>query len=174
MELSGRYTMDKDLASAILLERCQCYNKSLASASKVLSKDGVNFDEVMWARRIIKSLGEIFLSQRFMDKAMECYQFLAEYPPPAIDASALESDVCPEPNDAGSPFAELGPDSITVTTQVNPDVYDILEALKKVEGNEAKDDADLLREGIYQLFLKYADDKDARQFIFEKLRTVIG
>jgi len=174
MELSGRYTMDKDLASAILLERCQCYNKSLASASKVLSKDGVNFDEVMWARRIIKSLGEIFLSQRFMDKAMECYQFLAEYPPPAIDASALESDVCPEPNDAGSPFAELGPDSITVTTQVNPDVYDILEVLKKVEGNEAKDDADLLREGIYQLFLKYADDKDARQFIFEKLRTVIG
>ena len=166
--------MDKDLASAILLERCQCYNKSLASASKVLSKDGVNFDEVMWARRIIKSLGEIFLSQRFMDKAMECYQFLAEYPPPAIDASALESDVCPEPNDAGSPFAELGPDSITVTTQVNPDVYDILEVLKKVEGNEAKDDADLLREGIYQLFLKYADDKDARQFIFEKLRTVIG
>ena len=174
MELSGRYTMDKDLASAILLERCQCYNKSLASASKVLSKDGVTFDEVMWARRIIKSLGEIFLSQRFMDKAMECYQFLAEYPPPAIDASALESDVCPEPNDAGSPFAELGPDSITVTTQVNPDVYDILEVLKKVEGNEAKDDADLLREGIYQLFLKYADDKDARQFIFEKLRTVIG
>ena len=166
--------MDKDLASAILLERCQCYNKSLASASKVLSKDGVDFDEVMWARRIIKSLGEIFLSQRFMDKAMECYQFLAEYPPPAIDASALESDVCPEPNDAGSPFAELGPDSITVTTQVNPDVYDILEVLKKVEGNEAKDDADLLREGIYQLFLKYADDKDARQFIFEKLRTVIG
>jgi len=174
MELSGRYTMDKDLASAILLERCQCYNKSLASASKVLSKDGVNFDEVMWARRIIKSLGEIFLSQRFMDKAMECYQFLAEYPPPEIDASALESDVCPEPDDTGSPFAELGPDSITVTTQVNPDVYDILEALKKVEGNEAKDDAELLREGIYQLFLKYADDKDARQFIFEKLRTVIG
>ncbi len=72
--------MDKDLASAILLERCQCYNKSLASASKVLSKDGADFDEVMWARRIIKSLGEVFLSQRFMDKAMECYQLLNECP----------------------------------------------------------------------------------------------
>jgi len=166
--------MDKDLASAILLERCQCYNKSLASASNVLSKDGADFDEVMWARRIIKSLGEVFLSQRFMDKAMECYQLLNEYPPPEIDASALQSDVCPEPDDTGLPFGELGPDSITVTTQVNPDVYDILEALKKVEGNQAKDDAELLREGIYQLFLKYADDKDARQFIFNKLRAVIG
>jgi hypothetical protein len=166
--------MDKDLASAILLERCQCYNKSLASASKVLSKDSADFDEVMWARRIIKSLGEVFLSQRFMDKAMECYQLLNEYPPPEIDASSLQSDVCPEPDDTGLPFGELGPDSITVTTQVNPDVYDILEALKKVEGNQTKDDAELLREGIYQLFLKYADDKDARQFIFNKLRAVIG
>ena len=166
--------MDKDLASAILLERCQCYNKSLASASKVLLKDGVEFDEVMWARRIIKSLGEIFLSQRFMDKAMECYQLLAEYPPPEIDASALESDACPEPDDAGTSFSELGPNTISVTTQVNRDVYEILEALKKVEGNEGKDDAELEREGIYQLFLKYAEDKDTREFIFDKLRHAIG
>ena len=166
--------MDKDLASAILLERCQCYNKSLASASKVLSKDGVDFDQVMWARRIIKSLGEIFLSQRFMDKAMECYQLLAEFPPPEIDPSTLESDVCPEPDDTTSPFADFGPNTITVTTQVNPDVYDILEALKNVEGNEGKDDAELVREGIYQLFLKYAEDKDAREIIFDKLRHAIG
>jgi hypothetical protein len=166
--------MDKDLASAILLERCQCYNKSLASASKVLSKDGVNFDEVMWARRIIKSLGEIFLSQRFMDKSMECYQLLAEYPPPEIDPSSLESDVCPEPDDTDSPFAGFGPNTVTVTTQVNRDVYDILEALKNIEGNETKDDAELVREGIYQLFLKYAEDKDTREVIFEKLRQAIG
>jgi len=166
--------MDKDLASAILLERCQCYNKSLASAGKVLSKGGVGFDEIMWARRIIRSLGEVFLSQRFMDKAMECYQLLIEYPPPELDASALQSDVCPEPDDTGSPFADLGPNTITVTTQLNQDVYDILEALKKVEGNEGKDDAELVREGIYQLFLKYAEDKDTRQLIFDKLRNVIG
>ena len=125
--------MDKDLASAILLERCQCYNKSLASASKVLSKDGVDFDEVMWARRIIKSLGEIFLSQRFMDKAMECYQLLAEFPPPEIDPSALDVDVCPEPDDAGSPFADFGPNTITVTTQVNPDIYDILSGMVRMQ-----------------------------------------
>ena len=166
--------MDKDLASAILLERCQCYNKSLASASKVLSKDGVDFDEVMWARRIVRSLGEIFLGQRFMDKAMECYQLLAEYPPPEIDPTKLESDACPEPDKVGGPFADFGPNTITVTTQVNPDVYDILEALKNVQGNENKDDAELLREGIYQLFLKYAEDKDTREIIFKKLRHAIG
>jgi hypothetical protein len=166
--------MDKDLASAILLERCQCYNKSLASASKVLSKDGVDFDEVMWARRIIKSLGEIFLSQRFMDKAMECYQLLAEYPPPEIDPAKLESDVCPEPDETGAPFGDFGPNTVTVSTQVNPDVYDILEALKNVEGNQNKDDAELLREGLYQLFLKYAEDKETREIIFDKLRHAIG
>ncbi len=166
--------MDKDLASAILLERCQCYNKSLASASKVLSKDGVTSDEVMWARRIIRSLGELFLSQRFMDKAMECYQLLAEYPLPEPDASMQEVDVCPEPDHGGSPFAELGPNTVTVTTQVNQDVYEILRSLKNIEGNEGKDEAELLREGIYQLFLKYADDKNTRQLIFDKLRHAIG
>jgi hypothetical protein len=166
--------MDKDLASAILLERCQCYNKALASASKVLSKDGVEFDEVMWARRIIRSLGENFLSQRFMDKAMECYQLLAEYPPPEIDPSAFDAGVCPEPDETGTPLSALGPNTISVSTQVNPDVYEILEALKKVEGNEGKDEAELLREGIYQLFLKYAEDKGTREFIFDKLRHAIG
>jgi len=128
----------------------------------------------MWARRIIKSLGEVFLSQRFMDKAMECYQLLNEYPPPELDASALESTVCPEPDDTGTPFSDLGPNTVTVETQLNQDVYDILEALKNVKGNEGKDDAELLREGIYQLFLKYAEDKDTREFIFAKLRNVIG
>ena len=49
--------------------------------------------------------------------------------------------------------------------------YEILEALKRVEGNEDKDDAELIREGIYQLFLKYADDKDTRELIFEKIRS---
>jgi hypothetical protein len=165
--------MDKDLASAILLERCQCYNKSLASASKVLDKDGVDFDEVMWARRIIKSLGEVFVSQRFMDKAMECYQLLLEHSPPEIDPSALGVDVCPEPETGPSVFADLGPNAVTVTTRVNEDVYEILEALKRVDGNEGKDDAELVREGIYLLFLKYADDKPTRELIFEKIRTVV-
>lgn len=165
--------MDKDLASAILLERCQCYNKSLASARRVLEKDGVDANEIVWARRIIKSLGEIFVSQRFMDKAMECYQLLVEHAPPDFDPASLGVEVCPEPDSKSSVFSDLGPDSVTVTTQVNRDVFEILEALKKVEGNENKDDAELVREGIYLLFLKYAEDKQTRELIFEKIRTVV-
>ena len=165
--------MDKDLASAILLERCQCYNKSLASARKVLEKDGVEIDEVLWARRIIKGLGELFVSQRFMDKAMECYQLLVEHSPPDLDPSDPGVEVCPEPETGPSVFAELGPDTVTVTTRVNEDVYEILEALKNVEGNEGKDDAELVREGLYLLFLKYAEDKRTRELIFEKIRTVV-
>ena len=165
--------MDKDLASAILLERCQCYNKSLASAKKVLDKDGADIDEVMWARRIIKSLGELFVSQRFMDKAMECYQLLVEHSPPELDPSALGVEVCPEPETGPSVFADLGPNTVTVTTRVNQDVYEVLDALKRVEGNEGKDDAELVREGIYLLFLKYAEDKPTRELIFEKIRTVV-
>jgi len=165
--------MDKDLASAILLERCQCYNKSLASARKVLDKTGADPNEVMWARKIIKSLGEAFVTQRFMDKAMECYQLLVEHRPPEVDPAALGMEACPEPEMPTPVFADLGPDAITVTTRVNQDVYEILEALKRVEGNEGKTDADLAREGIYLLFLKYADDKQTRELIFDKIRTVV-
>ena len=165
--------MDKDLASAILLERCQCYNKSLASASKVLEKEGVDVNEILWARRIIKSLGEAFVSQRFMDKAMECYQLLVEHRPPELDEAAFGVEVCPEPETRSSVFADFGPDTVTVTTQVNEDVNEILQSLKRVEGNEDKSDAELVREGIYLLFLKYAEDKQTRELIFEKIRTVV-
>ena len=165
--------MDKDLAAAILLERCQCYNKSLASAKKVLEKGDVDFGEALWARRIIKSLGEVFVSQRFMDKAMECYQLLLKYPLPAPEDGTVPVEVCPEPEPMPSPFADLGPNTVTLTTQVNQDVYDILEALKKVPGHEDKDDAELIREGIYPLFLKYADDQDTRELIFDKIRAFV-
>lgn len=165
--------MDKDLASAVLLERCQCNNKALASARKVLEKDGVPVAETLWARRIVKSLGEVFLAQRFMDKAMECYQLLLKYPAPEVDPTEAGAEACPEPEEAPSPFADLGPNTITVTTQVNEDVHEILEALKTVEGNEGKDTPELLREAIYQLFLKYADDKDTRDLIFSKIKSVV-
>ncbi len=165
--------MDKDLAAAILLERCQCYNKSLASARKVLEKPEADAAEALWALRIIKSLAEVFVVQRFMDKAMECYEVLLAHPIPVPDDSVLAVDVCPEPDLGSSPFADLGPNTVTLTTQVNRDVHEILQALKLIEGNEDKDDAALIREGIYQLFLKYADHKDARELIFDKIRAVV-
>ncbi len=165
--------MDKDLASAVLLERCQCNNKALDSAKKVLEKDGIDIAETLWARRIVKSLGENFLAQRFMDKAMECYQLLLKFPAPEVDESTPGVEACPEPERTDSPFGQLGPNTVTVTTEVSEDVYQILEALKSVEGNEDKDDAELLREAIYQLFLKYSDHKETRELIFDKIRSVI-
>ena len=165
--------MDKDLASAVLLERCGCNNKALAAATKVLEKNDIDVAEILWARRIVKSLGEVFLAQRFMDKAMECYQLLLRYPEPEVDPSTAGVDACPEPEEFPQPFAELGPNTVTVTTSVNQDVYEILEALKSIEGNEDKNDAELLREAIYQLFLKYADHKDTRELIFDKIRAVV-
>lgn len=163
--------MDKDLASAILLERCQCYNKSLDSAKKVLAKDDVDPEELLWARRIVKALGKVFLSQRFMDKAMECYQLLLTSPTPDLGETV---EMCPEPECQPSPFADLGPDSVTVSTTVSPDVLDILKSLQGAEGNEDKEISDLVREGIYELFLKYSGDKDIREIIFDKIRNVVG
>jgi hypothetical protein len=165
--------MDKDLASAVLLERCGCNNKALAAASKVFEKEGVAVAELLWARRIVKSLGEIFVAQRFMDKAMECYQLLLRYPAPEVDAAAAGVDACPEPENVTPPFDTFGPHTVTLTTVVSDDVAEILEALKKVKGNEGKDTAELLREAIYQLFLKYADDKATRELLFSKIKTVI-
>lgn len=165
--------MDKDLASAVLLERCQCSNKALVSARKVLEKSGVEIAETLWARRIIKSLGEGFLAQRFMDKAMECYQILLKYPAPDVDPSVAGVEACPDAEETPSVFSEFGPNTVTVATEVSTDVYEILEALRTVEGNEDKDDAELLREAIYQLFLKYSDHKETRELIFEKIRNVV-
>ena len=39
--------------------------------------------------------------------------------------------------------------------------------------NLVPDDAELVREGIYLLFLKYAEDKQTRELIFDKIRTVV-
>jgi hypothetical protein len=166
--------MDKDLASAILLERCQCYNKSLESVKKTLAKTDVDPREHLWALRIVKALGEVFLSQRFMDKAMECYQILLTSPEPDPEDLGGTVEECPEPELVLSPFADLGPNSVTVSTSVNPDVMEILQSLQRAEGNEGKEISDLVREGIYQLFLKYSGDKDVREIIFDKIRNVVG
>lgn len=73
--------MDKDLTSAMMLERCACYDKALDAAKKVLLKGEPDSDDSFLARKIIQSLGEEFLRQRFMEKAMECYQALTDYDP---------------------------------------------------------------------------------------------
>lgn len=157
--------MDKDLARATVLERCACYDRALESAKKVLKKYPVDSDESYWARKIIKSLGEQFLTQRFADKAMECYRLILRYTP--------DPDQCAEGDESGL-FEGMGPDTITVTTTVSQDVHEILSVLRSMPQNKNKDEARLLREGIYLLILKYAQDQEVRDLIFEKVKKVIS
>lgn len=157
--------MDKNLVRAMVLARCACYDRALESATKVLEKYGSDSDEAFWARKIIKSLGEEFLKQRFADKAMECYRLIVEYASP--------DDACREEGEE-MPFEAMGPLSMEVKTWVSPDVHDLLSMLKTVENNRNKTESDLVREGIYLLILKYATDKNVRASVFEKLTHTIS
>ena len=156
--------MDKDLASAIMLERCSCYDRSLEAAKRVLANQAPETDDAFWARKIIRSLGEEFIRQRFMDKAIECYQALTEYRPDPKD--------CPE--DAQSNvFEGLGPNSIEVKTQVSADVHELLETILASECSSAQSQDDLLREGVYLLILKHATQKGVREKLVNTLAKAI-
>ena len=165
--------MDKDLKSAILYENCGCYDRALDAAIKVLEKSPPESDNAIWSRKIVKSLGEEFLNQRFMDKAMECFEVLTAYPAPEEVLAKVEAECTPEDSKA-APFSELGPDTVAVSTEVSQDVHEMLTALQTVEENKGKNEADLIREGISLLLLKYATDKKIRELIFNKTQKVIG
>ena len=152
--------MDKDLARAMVLERCACYDRALDSAKKVLEKYDRDSDESFWARRIIKSLAEEFLKQRFADKAMECYRLTVEFAP--------ETTACGE-DKAVAPFDDLGPLAVEVSTRIGKDVHDLVKTISELEENQGKSEADLVREGIYLLILKYASEKNVRERLFDKL-----
>ncbi len=166
--------MDKDLASAIVQENCGCYMGAIEAAKKVLINNDVNCENALLARRVVKSVGEELLKQHYVDKAMECYQILTDYAP--------TDDVCADyasKEDARAidgekkSLAELGPDTITVSTVISSDVNDIFQALPEVEENKDKNEADLLREAVFLLILKYANDKNIRQMVIDKLKGVI-
>lgn len=156
--------MDKDLASAIMLERCSCYDRSLEAAKRVLANHAPETDDAFWARKIIRSLGEEFIRQRFMDKAMECYQALTEYRPDPKD--------CPEvsQNDV---FEGLGPNNIDVSTKINADVHELLNTILTTECSTSRSQEDLLREAVYLLILKHATQKDVREKLVSTLAKTI-
>ncbi len=156
--------MDKDLASAIMLERCSCYDRSLEAAKRVLAKNSPDTDDAFWARKIIRSLGEEFIRQRFMDKAMECYQALTEYRTDPKD--------CPEMSQ-GDVFEGLGPNSVEVRTQVSEDVNELLNTILATECGASRSQDDLLREAVYLLILKYATQKDVREKLVNTLAKAI-
>lgn len=160
--------MDKDLATAIMLERCACYDRSLAAAKKVLRKYAVDTQQADLARRIIHSLGDEFLKQRFVDKALECYRLLIDYAP---EPGKCPSDCVSEK--PMSPNVDFGPNTQPITIHVSQDVVEVLGFLESSQCAEGKNMEELIREGIYMLILRYAAEKEVREFIFDKLESVI-
>ncbi|WP_457552788.1 hypothetical protein [Desulfobacula sp.] len=156
--------MDKDLASAMMLVRCSCYDKALDAAKKVLVKSDSDSEDSFLAKKIIKSLGEEFLKQRFVEKAMECYQVLTDYD--------IESKECPDSGETKT-FMAMGPNCVEIKTVVSNDVFEIFKAIENNECNNALNEEDLLREAVYQLILKYASNKSVREILFKKLKKVI-
>ncbi|SMC62864.1 hypothetical protein SAMN02746065_10613 [Desulfocicer vacuolatum DSM 3385] len=156
--------MDKDLAAAMMLERCSCYDKSLAAAKKVLDKGGTDSEDSFMARKIIRSLGEEFLKQRFMEKALECYALLTD-----ADHGV---DSCPDTDDAQA-FEDMGPNNIALKTMVSEDVFELFQAVQNSGCSTASNQEELLREAVYQLILKYASDETVRKMLFNKLEKVI-
>ena len=156
--------MDKDLASAIMLERCSCYDRSLEAAKRVLAKNPPDSDDAFLAQKIVRSLGEEFIRQRFMDKAMECYQALTEHRGDPKD--------CPE-GTRNDVFDGLGPHSIEVKTQVSAEVRDLLDTILATECSTSLSRGDPLREAVYLLILKYATQKDVREKLVATLAKEI-
>jgi tetratricopeptide (TPR) repeat protein len=156
--------MDKDLARAMVLERCACYDRALDSAKKVLEKYDRDSDESFWALKIIRSLAEEFLKQRFADKAMECYRLTVDYAP--------EEAPCAEDKTV-APFDELGPLTVEVKARISKEVHEMVHVIHELHENKNKSEADLFREGLYLLILKYASDKTVRESLFSKLEQMM-
>ncbi len=156
--------------AALVFERSNCWDCGMEAAIKVLKKASVDSEAAFVARSILKNAGEQYLKQHVLDKAMECYQAMVGYCPPK--EKIAEEDYEGEAFDIEA-IAELGAHKVSLTTEVNKDVYEVLQALKEVECNEGKEDADLLREGVYQLILKHSTDKHVRELLLQKLEIVI-
>jgi hypothetical protein len=163
--------MDRDLMAALVFERSNCWDSGMEAAIKVLKKAPVDSEAAFVARSILKNAGEQYLKQHVLDKAMECYQAMVGYCPPK--EKIAEADYEGEAFDIEA-ITELGAHKVPLTTEVNKDVYEVLQSLKGIEGNEGKEDAELLREGLYQLILKYSTDKNVRELLIRKIKSVVG
>jgi hypothetical protein len=156
--------MDKDLASAIMLDRCSCYDRALEAAKRVLVKNPPESDDAFWARKIIRSLGEEFIRQRFLDMAMECYQALTDYRADPKD--------CPDTSQ-NDVFEGFGPNSVEARTWVSTEVNELINCIQESDCGASRNREDLLREAVYLLILKYATHKDVREKLANTLAKAI-
>jgi|GEM_PF-1813616 hypothetical protein len=169
--------MDKDLASALMLERCACYDKALDAAKRVLQKEKTGSEDFFLAKRIIKSLGEEFLRQRFIEKSMECYQVLTDHGKIVMDCPEEPNSDCSPKNSSGAAggdaLSDLGPDTVEITTTVNNDIDEMLTEIAENECSVATSREELFREALYLLISKYAENQTVRESLLRRLASVI-
>ena len=169
-EKISKQKMDKDLLAALVYERSGCWDCGMEAAIKVLKKTPRDSEAAFVARSILKTAGEQYMMQHALDKAMECYEAMVEFCP--VPESVFEKGDKKEPFDVKA-ITELGARTVNISTKVYQATYEVLQALKEVEGNEQKEDDDLIREGVYQVILKYSGDKRIRKLLTQTLLDVI-
>ena len=156
--------MDKDLASAMVSQRCNCYDSALESAKKVVAKENLPPDQIEATRNIVKSLGAWYFRQHCMEKIMECYDLLQRLPRVDSEKTSDKSDSLR--GHEGS--------SRQICTALSPDVQEIFEALGQLEENRNKDEAELLREAVILLILKYSMEESIRDKVLSKAEKLFS
>ncbi len=144
--------MDKDVASAIVLERCNCYDSALEAAKKALIKEELPEDQMQATRDVIKSLGKLYYKQHCLEKILECYHLLQEISP---EEEAAEK-----------------PGKTSLSFELNNDLYNILQAVQEIPDNEDKDRSQLLSEAVTLLILKYSNSRKVKDLVLEKAGSI--
>lgn len=142
--------MDKDVASAIVLERCNCYDSSLEAAKKALTKEELPEDQLQAARQVVKALGVFYYKQQCLEKILECRHLLSEVSP-----------------DSGSP-GRSEEERVEIRAEVGKELYAIFQKVENIPENEAKSRNELLHEAINLLILKYSADQGIRNTVLEQ------
>lgn len=146
--------MDKDLASAIVLERCNCYDSALEAAKRALIKDELPPDQIQATRDVVRSLGTLYYKQHCLEKILECYHLL--------------QDISPEEPEKPKQ------DRPEIRAKLRSDLHDMFKALEDIPENEGKNQEQLLREAVTMLVLSYSTNQKIRGLILEKAEIVFS
>lgn len=156
--------MNKDLATAIVSQRCNCYDSSLESIKRAVNSAALPPDQVASARTIVKSLGAWYFRQHCMEKIMECHDLLQRLP--REDAATIARQT-------GSTSVS-GDQSREVCTRLELDVQELFDALLNLPENKNRGEADLLREAVCLLILKYSMDETIREKVLAKAEKLFS
>lgn len=155
--------MDKDVASAIVLERCNCYDSALESAKRALLKEDLPSEQLHSTREVVRSLGALYFKQHCLEKVMECYQLLQEAPQDKLEGESRESEGTLQEQE-----------NVQLAFSLPQDLYDIFTALGSVPDNQGKTQDQLLREGVTLLILKYSMEQSVRDLVLTKARDLFS